>query len=449
MKLICTIRMILTPVLILNTVCIQSMKPNLQRPLRTNFFSKKIQKIEQSFSPEEYKQCALHAAAYNQSNPLLVLPKELLIHIFSYCETQDHEKTLEYSIKNFMKLSTTCKCFNTLLTFNMLGQLCKDYAPTDKTETLQRLIETTTSLNYKVKRLPALILVCAGAAINTDTYYYRFQNQQHYWFQKEISNSDFLLQKAVAKNDIQMITTLFNHHASPDVLLDEGLGPLFFHIKTRAIAELFINQDVNAQITEYYFTRGLNDSNVTHIPEYTSKITIFKQIIEDDYPSELLALYFKHNNDAIKLNFQDNSCLLHLFAMPFTMRIDNIDNFIKKGKIILNAMPDMVNTLDENEQTPLDVVLTSLQASQEYGTPEAFEKLIALFREYGGKTAEELAEEVLPTCIICIDQQEDTVELPCTNNHDKSYLCLNCYSKLLETDDDYPLCPLCRTKLKT
>lgn len=454
MKLIFTTHMILTPALILNTVCIQGMKSNLQRPLNAKsiyFLAKKIQKIEQSHAPKEYEQCALHAAAHNQTNPLLLLPNELLIHIFSYCQTEDYVKSLEYDIKNFMKLSASCKGLNKILTFDKIGQLCKDYAPIDKTETLKQLIKITTSLNYRVKRLPALILVCAGADINSDIYHYHFENQQHFWFQKNPSESDFLLQKAVAKNDIQMITTLFKHHASADLMLDDGLGPLFFHVKTKEIAQLFINQGVNARITEYnnFNPKPVSGLHAIHISEHNFKIKILKQIIEDTCPSEILALYFEHNNDAAQLNFQDNSCLLHLFAKPFTMHVDNIDNFITKGKLILNAMPDMINTLNHDNQTPLDIAHASLTESQEYGTPEAFETLIALFREYGGKIAKELAQEAYPNCIICLDKQEDIVELPCINNHDKSYTCLNCYSKLLEIDDDDCRCPLCREPLKT
>ena len=69
------------------------MKSNSQRPLNTksiSFLTKKIQKIEQSLSPEEYKQIALRAEEYNQNNPLFLLPNELLTHIFSYCKIQDH-----------------------------------------------------------------------------------------------------------------------------------------------------------------------------------------------------------------------------------------------------------------------------------------------------------------------------------------------------------------------
>lgn len=432
-KLTRAINATLISTLILSTACIHSMKLTVRQRTKT-------QRTRQFFAPEEYKkykQQALQAEEYNQNNPLTCMPHEILGHIYYYCQMHEdlsgeesEEELLEKKIKFFMRLNTTCKKINQSLTFEAIGKLCKNYALIDKTDALQQLLETTTSLNYKVKRLPALILVCAGANLMTNTYY-------DFLFQEEVSNSDFLLQKAVFKNDIQMVETLFKHHASADVMLIEHVkyghdalwNPLFFHIKTTEIARMFIKQGVHA-----------------HIPENDCKAKIFHQIIEDAYPSEIMALYLEHNIDAVKINFSDHSCMLHIFANPFTMRIDNIENFLTKGMVMLNAMPDMVNVLNNYGQTPLDVAQKSLKASNEYGTPQAFQKLIALFREYGGKTIEELEKEALPSCIICLDKQKDIVEVPCVNKHDNEHMCLVCYSTHLEENDD---CPLCRGILKT
>ena len=91
---------------------------------------------------------------------------------------ESEEELLEKKIKFFMRLNTTCKKINQSLTFEAIGKLCKNYALIDKTDALQQLLETTTSLNYKVKRLPALILVCAGANLMTNTCYdFLFQEE--------------------------------------------------------------------------------------------------------------------------------------------------------------------------------------------------------------------------------------------------------------------------------
>ena len=56
----------------------------------------------------------------------------------------------------------------------------------------------------------------------------------------------------------------------------------------------------------------------------------------------------------------------------------------------------MVNTLNENKQTPVDIAIASLKKAKRYGSAkkyEAFEQLIALYRSYGGLTAQELAQQ--------------------------------------------------------
>lgn len=421
-------------ILTLHTVCIQSMKSNFPRSsAQLVTFIPKTLKTKQPLSPEkyeQYKQCALQAEEYNQTNPLLSMPSEILTYIFFYCQAQDcnQKNSLKESIKFFMGSNSICKHFNEFLTFETIGNLCKTYDLTDKTETLKQLTKEMNGFNYKIKRLPALILICAGADTTTDSCHYLECDNQ-----KVIFKNNFLLQKAVFRNDAQMVTILFKHHTPVDIDLDE-LGPLFFQIKTAEIAQIFINQGVNAHITEH------NCKTTT-----LQRTKIFQQIIESAYPSELVALYFEHNADAAKFTFRDNSCLLHIFAKPSTTFIDNVENFLKKGALILKAMPNMINTLNKDEQTPLDVAQASFHASKPYGTPEAFEKLIALFRESDAKTAQELKEETYPNCFICMDKHETALEVPCSNPHEQSYLCLTCYSTLLTTSDD---CPLCRSTFK-
>jgi hypothetical protein len=426
-KLIFTIRILFLSTLIFSTVCIHSMKSNSQGPLpKSVIFIPKQKPAKRPISLQEYqeyKQRASQAAAYNHNNQLLQMPNEILTYIFLHCHTDadNQVNSLKKNIKFFMELNNTCTFFNEFLTFDTIGKLCKHYTALDKTETLKQLMKGMTGFNYKNKRLPALILVCAGADTATDIHH------EFWWDQKVILKSDFLLQKAVFRNDIHMITTLFEHHAPVDVTL-RALGPLFFQIKTAEIAQIFINQRVHA-----------------HIANSSLKAKIFQQIVEDDHPSELLAVYFEHNPDAIKLNFGKKSCLLHVFARPSTLSIHTIEKFLKKGALIVNAMPDMINAVNENEHTPLDIAKQSLLDAEDHGTPEAFEKLIVLLRNSGAKTAQELKEEAYANSIICMDTCETVLEVPHINNHEQNYLCLSCYSTLLTTSDE---CPLCRYSLK-
>ena len=124
-------------------------------------------------SPEELKELSLLAEQHNQNNALFLLPKEILDHIFSYCHIQgalspeSQVKSLEKSIETFLHLSATCKNFNKLLTLEIIGSLCKNYALDDKNEALENLLRSMNNPNYRTKRLPGLILAYAGADLNT------------------------------------------------------------------------------------------------------------------------------------------------------------------------------------------------------------------------------------------------------------------------------------------
>ncbi len=245
--------------------------------------------------------------------------------------------------------------------------LCLDYFVSDhsdKDEALRNLMKTMNSLHdYETKRLPALMLICAGADPNTEVYYIP------------------LLERAVDYNDTLMAKVLFKHHADPNV--KTSLGPIFFYTKTVKIAQLFLAQEnFNVHATEHGATN------------------VLWHITEEEYPSELMALYLQHGVNAKNLKPWDNSCVLHELAKPLCKSIDNVDDFLQKGELLLTAMPGMVNTLNNDNQTPLDIAQQSLEEAKKYDfeTPEAFEKLSALFREHGGLTAQELAQNgvILP-----------------------------------------------------
>jgi hypothetical protein len=286
---------------------------------------------------------------YNHNNPLL--RNDILQH-FSYCFMQedDQVKSLETSMKIYMKLRSTCKTFNRLLTDEKMGHLCKNYAQNYKNKALKNLLRNMYD-NYKAKRLPALILVYAHADPNI-TYL-----------------GDPLLKRAVYEDDIRLIEILFKHHADPNI--KNHIAPVFFYVKTVDTAKIFIDYGVNIQAT-----KDFDDDNV-----------LWHIINEEEYSSQLLAFYLNYGIDTKKLN-SAGCCLLH--ALAKCAYIKNSAGFLDKAKLLFKAMPTMINALNYDNRTPLDIAYKSLKKATEYGRPAACKKLIALFRKYNTLTAKKL-----------------------------------------------------------
>lgn len=302
---------------------------------------------------------ALWAKKYNNIIcPLTSLPKEVLINIFSHCLVKDEDqiKSLKSNMKRLMKMNTVCKKFNDTLTFKAIGKLCKHYTQDEKENVLENLMGK--KINWprnQIKFLPTLILICAGA--------------------KEKFKS--LLTEAVWANDIQLATTLFKHHADPNMKNNET--PIFFEIETIEMAQLFNDNKVNIHATDQ-----VNQNVLWYLMFYNNA-------------SEPTNFYLAHGVNAKGLN-ANNDCLLHELAQWNNSKECDIDIFLKNATILLEAIPDMINTINIFGETPLDIAQKSFKESLENAkrfqteTPKAFEQLIALFQEYRGKTGKEILQ---------------------------------------------------------
>lgn len=320
-----------------------------------------------------HTQLALHTKKYNENDCLLTnvtLPEELIsIEIFPHCLAQDVDQvaSLENSIKNFMKLRATCKKYNTLLTFEIIGGFCKKYAPSDKNSLLYFLLNSWEKGWAKTPYLPASILICAGANANTAT------------------DSISLLEEAVHNNNAQLVTLLFKHNVDPNTKNPHNNCPVLCRVKTIEIAQMFIDNGVDIHATSHF-----NPSNVLW---YT---------IGDGHSLDLITFYLKHHVDANQLDPDDNSCLLHALA-KYDVHYDHkdIDNFLKKARILLNAMPHMVNALNNDGQTPVDVAQESFKDAKKHKRKIEeclfYNDLAALIKKHGGFTAQELATQKLDT----------------------------------------------------
>lgn len=308
---------------------------------------------------------------YQQDDCLLTkLPTEILMHT----------PWLSDKIVMLMKLSTTCRYFNQLLTFEKMGEFCKSYDQSTKYCALahvltkgryfstNEVVGPTGSLKYEVKRLPVLILLCAGVDIT-----------------KQLDDPMFIT--AFGKKDLQLVEMMFKNYPNQK-LKKEKLGPMFRWVSTVEMAQLFVDNDC-----------------------FDYDINYLLRMIRSRYPLDLMEFCVKHGMCPRKLD-TTGYCLLHVIACDNeTGSIENqhdIETFLNKAKFLLGIIPDMINTMSTKKNfdlfhntTPLDVAYESLEClkdRQRYQTTVkekilAFEQLAALFWEHGALTAQQLAEQ--------------------------------------------------------
>jgi len=277
-------------------------------------------------------------------------------------------------MKFFMKLRTVCKQFCHTLTYEAIGNLCQSYEQTIKNSALQHLARHDFCTHKEL--LPALILICAGAQTHTTM------------FDTHIGYNQKLFYRAVLQNDAPFVAALFKYNVvTPNAWsLD---GPFLFNVKTKEIAQLFIDHGVN-------------------VNSKFGEFNVLWKNLNEQYPSELMKFYLAHNADATLCN-QDGFCLLHQISSFIGWPQEDVKNILKKAQLLLKAIPTMINAVNRYGQTPLDIAQESLNAKFikysetkviKFTNPEVTEaatNLIALFREHGALTAQELAQHAMPT----------------------------------------------------
>lgn len=296
---------------------------------------------------------SIMAEAYNQNCPLIKLSDENLFnHFLSCCYAHDTHavKRLSESIKTFLSLSATCKNLNALLPFKTIGRLCERYPMQAKNQALSDLMQKMQLYHCGTGRLTALILLHAGTDANALA-----------------SPHSSLLKLAALKNDTQMITTLFKRQANPN---DTSIGcPTFFYATTKKMLQIFINRGVNL-----------------HMIKKHDNTNALWQTIQDSYPYSLTKFYLESGLDAANLRSRDNACLLHTLAEASHENTTGIVNLLHKAKLLLDVIPHMINALNAYDQTPRDIA--------QLHTATACKSFIALLRKHGGKTTQQLQEEI-------------------------------------------------------
>ena len=366
-KLIFSFNAIWVSAILLSTVSVHGMESS---SVKTSSFAKIVSlgspaSADRSADRPDYAQVTLDTEKYNDNECFLIeLPSELLPCIQPLMDT----------IKFFMKLRITCKKFNELLTREKIANRCKEYDLTHKNGTFGILIH---QWNYNIKDtiipISIQILVHAGA------------------------NSPYLIQRAliqaIYRDNEELIITLLKHGANPNETVGyNSKHPIFFEAMTIKTAQILIDNDANLHATDMY------------------KLNVLHHLLFYPKSLELMKFYLQHNADATHLAF-NNKCMLHRLGGMIFMGYPqdrNVENILEKGKFLLTVIPHMINALNNDGKTPLDVaqyefdeeIKTINKSCYTKNKPEHkevaskdFEKIVELFRSYGGLTAQELAQK--------------------------------------------------------
>ena len=354
-----------------------------------------------------YALLAQEAETYNYTHPLISLPLEVQQQIVFPCDTmvmqvtEDNADELNEQIKTFFRFNSVCKYFNKklkfpwlnleLVTINKMMQevnllitklSCKECFDDDYGTVFRHGRTEKISACYKRYCAIALALVCSGAGADiTDC------------------SSTTLISKSVHAKDELAVALLLNYNADPyqqsffenqiiALMIEEqyhmkgnnkfeisyeheNLPAICFRSPTVAIAKLFLEKVDKQKLLSLPRSKQI-------ISEFTS----------DFYPPEVMQLWLDYGIDA-RHCLEDNSQFHWLIGECYHGY--SIDNCLRKLELLLNIIPDIVNMKNSDGRTPIDQAEERMQWSTV--TAENYAKIIALLRQYGGKTAQELEED--------------------------------------------------------
>jgi len=292
---------------------------------------------------------SLYSMELSGKKNIFNLPLKVMHHIF-------FSRPFNSSIKSFTQLSATCKCCNKVFTGKNFLFFYKANA-FNKSEILKNL---QLSSNYKNQPTRDLLLertISLSIAVLTKT----------------------LLQDCGVKVNAQTM----------------GKIPIFFYAKSLNVANVFIDHNVNIQAI-----RLDNGTNVLW------------EVIGHRYSTDLFKLYLERGVNPKNVSRVDNSCLLHEWAKTFQRyTFEMHTSFFDKGQLLFAANSGMINALDSNNQTPLDIAQKMLNMERYYefqvtkhrlkhgknlihnAKLYAMDIMVDFYKICGGVTARELAKK--------------------------------------------------------
>lgn len=278
----------------------------------------------------------LDAQKHNAAIPFILLPSKISNIIFKHLINP--ECNIQTNIQNALALSAVCRHFDSKLA--NLGKQFAQHDQTIKNEDLKKRLAVINDRTYWSKRRALFLLVYAGVDHN-NVYF-----------------SCPLLREAIHQKDTVMIKVLFKHKANPNLRWPILNDPALFSIETREIAALFTSQ---------------KDLNINASTELSPNVLWNRELTPE------LAAFYIDNNVNLRTLDRDNKSLLHNVASSLNF------NSLSTVKLFITKIPDLINSLDKNNKTPLDILIKGYRNNKD--------ELILLFRKYGAKTSQEIATE--------------------------------------------------------
>jgi len=255
------------------------------------------------------------ATKYNEQNALVQLHLNTNGNVcYHLHENDDQTNDLTSFIKSFLALRSICTYFNNCLTAKQIGKFCASYAQEIKDNTLKIMLDK----DYQKLRFPFLILVYSKADFNI--------------------KKNLLFQKTLHNNDLSFTEILLKHSANPNKPFSRF--PPLFYARTKEAAQLLIDNGADIQIKDP-----------------THKINVLWFLINsntNDFKNrlELFQFYINKGVDP-KVLSNDNTCLFHHLIYNF----QKYETHIQYAEILLSVIPEMINTVDIEKQTPLDKII--------------------------------------------------------------------------------------------
>lgn len=310
------------------------------------------------------------AQEYNKYIPLIALPKEVLLSGMI-----DVTQPLKRSIKNSLSLSATCTHFNGLLPY--LGFLHTCYSDEEKNKMLRYIKEAISNedlseslylwgrpvpeVYWQHRRMTLLLIHAAKLPVLGSE-------------GKSVLLCD-LRGHACFHNDVEMVKAMLEKEAN--------LGKFVKWVRTKKVALI---------VDEFC---GKHDIDFQKILEQNPDI-LFSYIYNSSNV-ELLQFYLDRGIE-LRKNKRYGDSILHCMA-----HISQRDsNRHKQAELLLTTIPDMVNELNDNGETPLDLMFSLVHIPFPFFGPKyiASSSLIELFRHYGAKRSDELEEDKQPCLML-------------------------------------------------
>ena len=326
------------------------------------------------------------AQEHNKNNYLINLSQDALGNIIL------SHNSIEDSIKTILSLTTTCTDFQNHIPY--MGKALRSFPQEERNNAMKLLQSQINDPNYIHKRRALSLLIHAQAEHNQKLYYP-------------------LLQRIVHSNDTEMAELLFQYGANANEL-DERT-PIWFGIEGLPMLNIFIKNKVDFKTK--------NHCGYT-IVWYSIKVS-------SKASKKLFQYYLKHAFSPDEID-EDGNYITHEVAKSTFSRPN-----LKLLDILLFQFPELVNKLNKQHKTPLDIAL-----SDEFVISEPIK---ALFKKHGAKRSEELQaakNEIDPelNCCVCFESN-NLIHIPCSNKH-SDLICTTCNNQLRKNK-----CPLCRNNL--